>query len=116
MPSCESSKRRMVIDECSMNMIFVVALGISLILASGAIFAYENLTSSPPVLGSENGQNPNEDYIAFFAFALGGGGVLILLFAFLQRFGKWGPKQGNMVKRKTSHSYFSMNLDSLEST
>jgi hypothetical protein len=84
-----------------MNRTFVVVLGVSLILASGVIFAYENLTSSPSVLGSENGQSANIDYVAFFAFALGGGGVLILLFAFLQWFGKWGPKHGIMVKRRT---------------
>ena len=101
---CESSKRGMVTDECSMNRIFVVLLGVSLILASGAIFAYENLTSSLPVLGSGNGQSTDGDYVAFLAFALGGGGVLILLFAFLQWFGKWGPKHGIMVKRRTSHS------------
>ena len=87
-----------------MNRIFVVLLGVSLILASVAIFAYENLTSSPPVLGSGNGENTDGDYVAFLAFALGGGGVLILLFAFLQWFGKWGPKHGIMVKGRTSYS------------
>ena len=94
----------MATNEFSMNRIFIVVLGVSLILASVAIFAFENLANSPPVLGSGNGQGRNGDYVAFFAFALGGGGVLILLFAFLQWFGRWGPKHGIMVKRRTSYS------------
>ena len=84
-----------------MKKTLVVMLGTSLILASVAIFAYKNLTNYPPYLSSENGESTYVDYVAFFGFALGGAGFLILLFAFLQWFGKWGPEHGVLVKRST---------------
>jgi hypothetical protein len=86
-----------------MNKLLVAILGISLIVASVAIFAYDSLETSPPYLSSTNGQSTNVDYIAFFCFGLGGAGVLILLFALLQLFGKRGPERGVMRKRGTLH-------------
>ena len=82
----------------------VVVLGFTLILISGAILAYKNLTGYPSLLGSEDGQSTYVDYVAFFCFALGGAGVLILLFGFLQWFTKWGPEHGIIVKRRNHHS------------
>jgi len=82
----------------------VVLLGITLILISGAILAYRSLTDYPPLLGSGDGQATYADYIAFFCFGLGGAGVLILLFAFLQWFTSWGPEHGIMVKRSNRRS------------
>jgi hypothetical protein len=93
----------MITDESSMNKLLVAILGISLILASVAIFAYDSLKTSLPYLSSANGQSTNVDYVAFFCFGLGGAGVLILVFALLQLFGKWGPERGVMVKRGTRH-------------
>ena len=89
-----------------MKKTFVVILGASLILASLAVFAYKYLTNFPPLLSSGNGQNTYVDYATFFGFALGGAGVLILLFAFLQWFGKWGPEHGIMVRGGTRHKEF----------
>ncbi len=86
-----------------MKKILVIMLGGSLVLASVAIFAFRNFANYPPLLGSGDGQSPDVDFLAFFSLALGGGGVLILLFAFLQWFGKWGPKHEIMVKRSTRH-------------
>jgi uncharacterized membrane protein (DUF4010 family) len=94
---------KLVTDECSMNKLLVAILGISLILASAAIFAYDSFETSPPYLSSANGQSTNVDYVAFFCFGLGGAGFLILLFALLQLFGKLGPERGGMVKRDTRH-------------
>jgi hypothetical protein len=76
----------------------VVLLGVSLILISGAILAYKSL------IGSGDGQSTYVDYVVFFCLALGGAGVLILLFGFLQWFTKWGPEHGIMVKRSKPHS------------
>ncbi len=92
---------KIVTNECSMNKLLIAILGISLILASVAIFAYDSLKTSPLYLSSANGQNTNVDYVAFFCFGLGGAGVLILLFALLQLSGKWGPEHGVNVKRRT---------------
>jgi hypothetical protein len=86
-----------------MNKLLVAILGVSLIVASVAIFAYYSLETSPPYLSSANGQSNSMDYVAFFCFGLGGAGVLILLFALLQLFGKRGPERGVMVKRGTRH-------------
>ena len=87
-----------------MKIAAVVLLGVSLILISGAILAYKNLTGYPSLLGSEDGQSTYVDYVAFFCFALGGAGFLILLFGFLQWFTKWGPEHGIMVKRRNRQS------------
>ncbi len=87
-----------------MKIAAVVLLGVSLILISGVILAYQTLTGYPPLLGAGDGQSTYVDYVAFFCFALGGAGVLILLFGFLQWFTKWGPEHGIMVKRSKSHS------------
>ncbi len=81
----------------------VALLGVSLILVSGAILAYKSFTTYPPLVGSGDGQSTNVDYVTFFCFALGGAGVLILLFAFLQWFTKWGPEHGIVVKRSNRH-------------
>ena len=87
-----------------MKIAAVVLLGVSLILISGAILAYKNFTGYPPLLGSGDGQGTNVDYVTFFCLALGGAGVLILLFGFLQWFTKWGPEHGIMVKRRNRQS------------
>jgi hypothetical protein len=81
----------MITDESSMNKLLVAILGISLILASVAIFAYDKLEPFPPYLSSTNGQSSSVDYVAFFCFGLGGAGVLILVFALLQLFGNDRP-------------------------
>jgi hypothetical protein len=86
-----------------MNKHLVAILGISLILASVAIFAYDNLTYYPIYATSDNGQSTIVDYVGFFCFGIGGAGVLILVFALLQLFGKLGPERGVMVKRGTRH-------------
>jgi hypothetical protein len=66
----------------------LVFLGVALILASVAVFAYGNLKTSAPLMGSENGQASSVDYVAFFGFGFGGAGFLILLFSLFQYFGK----------------------------
>ncbi len=95
--------KEIVTDEAFMKKGLVVGLGVSLLLASVAFFTYGRLTENPPYLSSENGQNSNVDYVAFFGFALGGAGILILLFAFLQWFSKWGPEHGIRVKSTPRH-------------
>ena len=86
-----------------MNKLLVAILGVLLILASIAIFAYDNLTYYPIYTTSENGQTTVVDYVTFFCFGLGGAGVLILVFALLQLFGKLGPERGLMVKHSNRH-------------
>ena len=56
-----------------MNKLLVVILGVSLIVASVAIFAYHSLEASPPYLGSVDGQSDVGDYVVFLCFGLGGG-------------------------------------------
>ncbi len=70
----------------------VVAFGAILVLAGIIILAYDNGAVQPPVLGGEIGQGASVDYLSFFGFALGGGGILILLFSVFQWRGKRRPK------------------------
>jgi len=73
-----------------MNKVLVI-IGTVLILASATIFASQNFTTQrtyPPVVSSESGQATTVNYVAFFGFAFGGAGFLILLFSFFQWYGK----------------------------
>jgi hypothetical protein len=70
----------------------LVALGVFLILVGAAVLVYVNLAPQQPLLGSGSSQGATVDYLSFFGFALGGGGVLVLLFSFFQWYGKWRSK------------------------
>ncbi len=70
----------------------VVALGVILVLAGIAAIAYDCWSAQTPVLGGQSGQEASVDYMAFFGFALGGGGFLILLFSVFQWRGKRRPR------------------------
>ncbi len=70
----------------------LVVLGALLLLSGIALVAYESFNVSPPLLGSESGQIASINYLAFFGFALGGAGVLILVFSFIQWYTKPRPK------------------------
>ncbi len=73
-----------------------IVLGVSLLLASAMLFVVQDFNERPPIL---TGNSQSEfNYVAFFGFALGGAGALILLFAFLQWLSEWGPKHGLWVK------------------
>ncbi len=73
--------------------IILVVLGVSLILAAVTIYSYGALTASPPLLlGSEGNQEVGVDYFAFFGFAFGGAGAIILLFTVLQWYLRLRPK------------------------
>jgi len=63
-------------------------LGVALVLLGAAVLVYENFTTPPPLLVSGNNQGSQVNYLAFFGFAFGGAGFLILLFSFFQWFGK----------------------------
>ncbi len=70
----------------------LVVLGALLLIAGTTLVAYDNFAASPPLLGSESGQGASINYLAFFGFALGGAGVLILVFSFIQWYTKPRPK------------------------
>ena len=70
----------------------LVVVGALLILVGIALITYESFNSGPPVLGAVTGQSTGVNYLAFFGFALGGAGILILIFSFVQWFTKPRPK------------------------
>jgi hypothetical protein len=74
-----------------MKKTLIVMLGVSLIAASILVLAYNSVTNNPPLLGSGSGQSTSFDYVNFFCIALGGAGILILSFAFLQ----WHTRDNN---------------------
>jgi ABC-type cobalamin transport system permease subunit len=73
----------MVTDYRTMKKAMVV-IGITLVLAGAIILAYDTSLVKPPLLGVESGQVASVNYLAFFGFALGGGGFLVLLFSVFQ--------------------------------
>ncbi len=68
----------------------VVVLGAILVLAAIVVFAYDTVAFQPPLMGAETGQG-NVNYLIFFSLALGGGGILILVFSVFQWYRKRRP-------------------------
>jgi hypothetical protein len=69
----------------------IIVLGIILVLAAIIVFTYGTVAFQPPLMGTETTQGTNVNYLAFFSFALGGGGILILAFSVFQWFRKRRP-------------------------
>ncbi len=69
----------------------IVVLGVILILAAIIVFAYGSVAVQPPLMGTDTSQGANVNYLAFFSFALGGGGILILVFSIFQWYLKRRP-------------------------
>ncbi len=69
----------------------LVVLGAILVLAAIVVFAYDTASVQPPLMGTGTSQGANVNYLAFFSFGLGGGGILILVFSLFQWYRKRRP-------------------------